>query len=170
MSNKLLKPLMTRYIAFNAIWKGRTLSASMSASRPFSAAVAFVEDREKERKRKNAVFNDEKKRQAKLIPRIEKIEVVLKDVKPEEADVTLVMNKDMSTPFNCAQHIHEMYTKQSVVAELEDGTLWDMHRPLSSDCVLRFRHFTDENPKELNKIFWRSCSFLLGMVSLTFFF
>ena len=96
-------------------------------------------------------------------PRVEKIEVTVKDAKPEPNDVVLLMNKNMSTPFNCAQHIHEMYTVRSVVAEIDDNVLWDMHRPLETNCTLRFRHFIEDDPTAINKIFWRSCSFIMGM-------
>ena len=56
--------------------------------------------------------------------------------------------------------------KQSVVAEV-NGELWDMHRPLETDCSLKFLHFKENNAQQaflVNKVFWRSCSFLLGTV------
>jgi len=46
------------------------------------------------------LFTKEKKRQAESIGRIEKIEVRYTGT-PE--DETLIMNKGISTPFNCAQ-------------------------------------------------------------------
>ncbi|KAI1295614.1 39S ribosomal protein L39, mitochondrial [Halotydeus destructor] len=138
--------------------------------RCFSSAIAEAEkSRDSSKKAKNKLFDDEKKRQSGLIARIEKIEVVVRDVKPEPSEVTLIMNKEMSTPYNCAQHIHERYTKQSVVAELDNGQLWDMHRPIRTDTTLKFRNFRDENPHLVNQVFWRSCSFLLGMVVETAF-
>ncbi|XP_076334115.1 large ribosomal subunit protein mL39-like [Tachypleus tridentatus] len=56
-----------------------------------------------------------------------------------------------------------MLTQQSVLAEV-NGKLWDMHRPLEENCTLRFLHFKTEDPFQVNKAFWRSCSFLLGLV------
>lgn len=56
--------------------------------------------------------------------------------------------------------------KQSIVAEV-NGELWDMHRPLTTDCSLRFINMkvADQHQAALvNKVFWRSCSFLLGAV------
>lgn len=56
--------------------------------------------------------------------------------------------------------------KQSVVAEV-NGELWDVHRPLTSDCTLKFINMkvADQHQASLvNKVFWRSCSFLLGAV------
>jgi large subunit ribosomal protein L39 len=52
------------------------------------------------RHNRNLLFTKEKKRQEENIGRIEKIEVQYKGT-PE--DVTLMMNKGISTPFNCAQ-------------------------------------------------------------------
>ncbi len=47
---------------------------------------------------------------------------------------------------------------------LVDGKLWDMHRPLVSDCNLQLLHFHDDDPFHVNRAFWRSCSFMLGAV------
>ena len=54
--------------------------------------------------KRNEIFEQEKKRQIDMIKRIEKIEVHYKGV-PE--DVTLYLNKDLSTPFNVAQRKQE---------------------------------------------------------------
>lgn len=108
---------------------------------------------------KNDLFNKEKLRQQSLITRIEKIEVSYRGV---PNDVTLMMNKNVSTPFNCAMHMQEFLCQRSVLAEV-NGELWDMHRPLKENCELRLLNF-HTNPQALNKVFWRSCSFLLGLV------
>ena len=129
-----------------------------------SASVSKDLNRDAHKKLANKIFDDERARQANLVARIEKIEVKVKDVKPYD-DMTLIMNKSKSTPYDCAQHIHEEYVERSVVAQLENGQLWDMHRPLEANTTLLLRHFREEDPKEVNKAFWRSCSFLLGMVS-----
>lgn len=52
------------------------------------------------RKYQNEIFDLEKKRQREAVGRIEKIEVRYLGL-PE--DTTLVMNKNLSTPYNCAQ-------------------------------------------------------------------
>nr|CAD7577915.1 unnamed protein product [Timema californicum] len=113
------------------------------------------------KKRRNDLFSQEKSRQHENVGRVEKIEVHYAG-KPE--DVTLVMNKDISTPFNCAQHMSEMLMRRSALA-LVDKTLWDMHRPLESGCQLELLHFKDPDPYHVNKAFWRTCSFLLGAVA-----
>ena len=51
-------------------------------------------------KRRSEMFTKEKQRQIDQIPRVSKIEVQYRGV-PE--DVTLYMNKALSTPFNVAQ-------------------------------------------------------------------
>ncbi|KAK7105835.1 large ribosomal subunit protein mL39-like [Littorina saxatilis] len=117
------------------------------------------------REKRNALFESEKQRQLSLVSRIEKIEVQYKG-QPE--DCTLVMNKNLSTPFNCAMHIEEVVMSRSVLA-LVNGEPWDMHRPLKESCQLHFMHFEDENPTLANEAFWRSCSFMLGYVLETAF-
>lgn len=129
-----------------------------------SASIEQLWERKNLIKKKNELFDKEKQKQKSFIPRIEKIEVRLKDIKPHP-DVTLMMNKSISTPFNCAQHVSELYTQRSIVAFIDEKHYWDMHRPIDRSCTLQFKHFKDANPSEVNKIFWRSCSFLLGMVS-----
>lgn len=111
------------------------------------------------RQMKNDLFNAEKQRQQSLITRVEKLEVKYKGV-PQDA--TIMMNRNLSTPYNCAMHIHEFLCQRSVLAEV-NGKLWDLHRPLTEDCELRLLNF-HTSPGALNKVFWRSCSFLLGMV------
>lgn len=52
------------------------------------------------RRYQNELFDLEKKRQKDIVGRIEKIEVRYLGL-PE--DTTLVMNKNLSTPYSCAQ-------------------------------------------------------------------
>lgn len=39
-----------------------------------------------------------------------------------------------------------------------------MHRPLQNSGTLQLLNFTMNNPSAVNKVYWRSCSFLLGAV------
>jgi len=48
-----------------------------------------------------ALFEKELKRQQSLVTRLEKIEVAYQGL--DNANSTLIMNKGISTPFNCAQ-------------------------------------------------------------------
>ncbi|XP_050415778.1 39S ribosomal protein L39, mitochondrial [Patella vulgata] len=112
------------------------------------------------RRKRNEIFETEKKRQLGLITRMEKIQV---DVKGPPEDCTLIMNKGISTPFNCSMHIQELLVNRSALA-LVNGEPWDMHRPLKEDCSIEFLHFLDEDPRIVNKAFWRSCCLVLGHV------
>jgi len=111
------------------------------------------------RQRRSSMFSEEKERQVNSIPRLEKIEVLYQGV-PEEA--TLILNKDISTPYHVAQHLTEMLCDRSALARLDGDKLWDMHRPLEEDCTIELLHFHSENPFHCNRAFWRSCSLLLG--------
>lgn len=112
------------------------------------------------KKKRSQLFTEEAQRQAALITDVEKIEVQY-DGQPENC--TLIMNKDMSTPYNCAQHMNKMIMERSVLAEV-NGQVWDMHRPLEDNCTLRFLHFRQSDPYYANKAFWRSASVMLGAV------
>lgn len=48
--------------------------------------------------------------------------------------------------------ISELLCKESVLAQLNNETLWDMHRPLEESCTLKFLHFKDPNPKHVNNV------------------
>jgi large subunit ribosomal protein L39 len=60
--------------------------------------------------------------------------------------------------------ISESKCKTAVIALLDNKQLWDMHRPLESSCTLQLLNFRMTDPTSVNKVFWRSCSFLLGAV------
>lgn len=128
------------------------------AFRPISQRWSSTEATTKYR---NELFTMEQKRQREAVGRIEKIQVRYLGL-PE--DTTLVMNKDLSTPFDCAQHLSEHHCKRSVLAIVDNHTVWDMHRPLEDDCTLQLINFTTADPHLANRAFWRSCSFMLGAV------
>ncbi|XP_072288324.1 large ribosomal subunit protein mL39 isoform X2 [Pyxicephalus adspersus] len=111
--------------------------------------------------RRSALFEKEKERQLSLNPLIEKIEVA--HVGKADPGTVFLMNKGISTPYNCAMHLNEWYCAKSVLA-LVDGELWDMYKPLTKSCKIKFLTFKDEDPEEVNKAYWRSCSAILGHV------
>jgi len=51
--------------------------------------------------------------------------------------------------------IQELLMTRSVLA-LVNGQPWDMHKPLTEDCELRFLHFKDEDPSLSNKVYTSS--------------
>nr|ACO15515.1 Mitochondrial 39S ribosomal protein L39 [Caligus clemensi] len=114
------------------------------------------------RKKRNDLFEKELIRQRELVPRVEKITVECYDPMKEK-NVQLRLDKGLSTPFNAAQHIHVSLIERSALATVNDQ-LWDMNRPLEEDSIVKFIHFQQpEDPYHLNKAFWRSCSFMLGV-------
>ncbi|CRL06228.1 CLUMA_CG019062, isoform A [Clunio marinus] len=112
-------------------------------------------------RKRNRIFDFEQKKQRSNVGRVEKIEVRYLGT-PEDA--TMMMNKKLSTPYNCAQHISESKCKTSAVALLNNKILWDMHRPLEDSCTLQLLSFKMNDPGAVNATFWRSCSFFLGAV------
>ena len=46
-----------------------------------------------------------------------------------------------------------------------NGTLWDMHKPLEEESTIELLHFHADDPFHVNRVFWRSCSFMLGKIS-----
>ncbi|BFZ25469.1 hypothetical protein BsWGS_28508 [Bradybaena similaris] len=145
------------------IWRSLHVSRLLQHhSRLFSSQTLTNSD---VRKKRVQLFEKEQQRQLNLVTRVEKIQVKHVGV-PE--DCTLIMNRHLSTPYNCAMHIQELVTTRSALA-LVNGQPWDMHRPLVEDCELKFLHFEDEDPRITNNAFWKSCSFILGHVLETAF-
>ncbi|KAH8019044.1 hypothetical protein HPB51_016144 [Rhipicephalus microplus] len=138
------------------------LTSAEQADKVCSSSVAPNELRltnEALRKKRDALFTAEKERQAALITRVDKIEVQY--LGPME-DCTLIMNKGISTPHDCARHIHESLVQRAAIAEV-DGEPWDMSRPLLQDCQLRLNFYKDPNPYFANKV-WVSSSSYHSMV------
>lgn len=111
--------------------------------------------------RRNVLFNEEKKKQRAAIGRIEKIEV--KYLSPQ-AEATLVMNKNISTPYDCTRHISSSVSAVAALAVV-DGKPWDMNEPLVNDCELKILTMSTPELREVNNAFWRTCSFILGYVA-----
>ncbi|XP_075238370.1 mitochondrial ribosomal protein L39 isoform X2 [Lycorma delicatula] len=132
----------------------RTIFRSRSTASPSANLI-------ESKKRRNDIFNSQIEIQKERIGRIEKINVLYKGL-PKETE--LVLNKYISTPYNVAQHLSQWVVKRGVLALVDDLKLWDMHRPLESDCSVQFLNFDDKDPFHVNKAFWRTCSFLLGAV------
>ncbi|XP_072948234.1 large ribosomal subunit protein mL39 [Epargyreus clarus] len=129
---------------------------------PFIRSLTTAEATE----RRHHLFELEEKRQMENVGRIEKIEVQYKG-NPEHC--TLVMNKGISTPYDCAKHLSEWHMDTSALALLDGAVYWDMHKPLTENCTLELQHFTIAEPQQVNKAFWRTCSLVLGAsVSMAF--
>ncbi|XP_014488210.1 PREDICTED: 39S ribosomal protein L39, mitochondrial [Dinoponera quadriceps] len=113
------------------------------------------------RKRRCQMFDEEKQKQRSQLGRIEKIEVKYQSV---EDEVVLVMNRNISTPHDCARHISESIAKMSAIAFV-DGQVWDMHRPFTGNCELQLVTMQSPRVNAINNAFWRTCSMILGAVA-----
>ncbi|XP_077284516.1 mitochondrial ribosomal protein L39 [Arctopsyche grandis] len=109
--------------------------------------------------KRNHLFSLEKKRQQESVGRIEKIEVRYLGT---PKDVTMFMNKDISTPFDCARHLSLNLVQRSALALIDGSIVWDMQRPLTHSCSLELLNFMINDPTKVNTAFWRTCSFALG--------
>nr|XP_027199386.1 39S ribosomal protein L39, mitochondrial-like [Dermatophagoides pteronyssinus] len=119
---------------------------------------------DKSNRLKNELFDEEKQRQQSLITRFEKIEVNLEKPFPDGEDYVLMMNANISTPHECANHIHQILKQRSALALVNGNEYWDMHRPLVQSCNLTLLHFKHDDCMPVNYAFWRSCSMLLASV------
>lgn len=61
------------------------------------------------------------------------------------------MNKGISTPYNCAQHLTEGHCNRSALALIDGNIPWDMHRPLQESCTLQLLNFIVADPHIVNK-------------------
>ncbi|XP_066589935.1 large ribosomal subunit protein mL39 [Prorops nasuta] len=113
------------------------------------------------KKAKNELFDQELKNQRAAVGRVKKIDVKFDSY---EDEIYLVMNKDLSTPYDCAKHMTEGVTKTSAIA-LVNGEPWDMHRPLTGDCNLKLLTMRTPEVPAVNNAFWRTCSLMLGAVA-----
>ncbi|XP_058835730.1 large ribosomal subunit protein mL39 [Topomyia yanbarensis] len=134
---------------------------SQMIARPQYITSRFFSSKYKMRRSASDLFTEEYQRKKDKIGRIEKIEIRYLGT---PTDTTLVMNRGLSTPYDCARHIGEKYCRYSALALLDNQTPWDMRRPLEESCTLQLLNFTASEPHLVNKAFWRSCSFLLGAV------
>ncbi|KAL8959887.1 MAG: hypothetical protein Q9193_003320 [Seirophora villosa] len=64
-----------------------------------------------------------------------------------------------STPGSFLKHVDKDISSDVVVAKVDGKDLWDLHRPLESDCRISYIPFT--SPEGRN-VFWHSCAHVLG--------
>ncbi|XP_012219502.1 large ribosomal subunit protein mL39 [Linepithema humile] len=113
------------------------------------------------RKRRSQMFDEQKRKQQSELGRIQKVEVKYKSA---EDEVVMQMNRNISTPYDCAKHISENIAKMSAIA-LVDDRVWDMHRPFTNDCELEMVTMNSPRVQMVNYAFWRTCSLILGAVA-----
>ncbi|KAF5280129.1 hypothetical protein FQA39_LY18131 [Lamprigera yunnana] len=125
-----------------------------------SDSCRFLSNTSEDMKRQSKLFYIESKRQKDTLGRIEKIKV---NYIGSSENVSLIMNKHLSTPFDCAKHLGEIVANRSALAVV-NGEIWHMHKPLPDSCNLELLHYNIATPTHVNKAFWRTCSFILGGV------
>ena len=64
-----------------------------------------------------------------------------------------------------AKEISKSLANNALIAQV-DGTLWDMNRPLESDCELKIFTFDSDEGRDT---FWHSSAHILGQVTVYFF-
>ncbi|PIK54625.1 putative 39S ribosomal protein L39, mitochondrial isoform X2 [Apostichopus japonicus] len=135
----------------------RACSRGLKLFRGFSSAVDNY-DATSTVERQNELFDAEKKRQLDFVKRIEKIRV--NHVGPND-ECSLAMNKYLSTPYHVAMHLNDSYVKRSALA-MVNGEPWHMLQPLTEDCDLQFLTMKEEDPDEVNRVFWKASAHMLG--------
>jgi large subunit ribosomal protein L39 len=141
----------------NAISRSQSTSSSLSRSHLTNDEI---------RAHRLRIFGIERQTQMDRIRRVEKVEIDVQD--PIESR-KLLMNKNLSTPYHCAQHLSSVLVNRSCLALIDDKYIWDMNRPLERDCTLKFLHFMEEKCEEQNRAYWRTCSFIIGYLIQTAF-
>uniref|UniRef100_A0A0N5C0J2 39S ribosomal protein L39, mitochondrial n=1 Tax=Strongyloides papillosus TaxID=174720 RepID=A0A0N5C0J2_STREA len=115
---------------------------------------------------KTTLENEKKKNIAKIM-----VNVILPDSEPKK----LIMNKDLSTPLDCAKHINRHFAKNSALclvttpgdkSDSNASNVVSMHTPLTEDeCTLTFLPFNSKQyASEINHAFWRSATLILSAV------
>ncbi|KAF9586640.1 hypothetical protein BGW38_000373 [Lunasporangiospora selenospora] len=141
----------------------RLARASHAASAAFRRVHAFGQLRQSSTafERRAFAFTEEKLRQAASQQRLsgrppQSIEVVLSD------GTINVGASGSTTPLEIAQGISGKLAKNTLIAELNGSTFWDMSRPLAASCQLKFIPFQENNDR-LTDLFWHSSAHVLGM-------
>ncbi|KAI8604662.1 hypothetical protein EDD21DRAFT_365693 [Dissophora ornata] len=105
-------------------------------------------------------FTQEKTRQAEL----------KKDSRTSQSPIEVVLPDGTkkigaagtTTPLEIAQGISGKLAKNTLIAQLNGSTYWDMSRPLEQSCQLELVTFQENNDR-LTSLFWHSSAHILGM-------
>ncbi|KAF9908276.1 54S ribosomal protein L39, mitochondrial [Lobosporangium transversale] len=84
------------------------------------------------------------------------IEILLPD------NIRKIGTAGITTPLEIAQGISGKLAKNTLVAQLNGTTYWDMTRPLEETCQLELIPFQENNDR-LTSLFWHSSAHVLGM-------
>ncbi|KAJ9188000.1 hypothetical protein P3X46_003402 [Hevea brasiliensis] len=126
-----------------------SLATTMAVSHPKGEAYlkAVIEKRIK-------FFESIKSQQLTHLQSLEHdlIKITLADGKVKEG------KRWLSSPMDIAREISKSLAANALIAQV-DGTLWDMNRPLESDCELKIFTFDSDEGRDT---FWHSSAHILG--------
>ncbi|VDL77271.1 unnamed protein product [Nippostrongylus brasiliensis] len=132
----------------------RCASTSKAAVAPISKAEISSE-----------LFDDVQRRVRQHGQTVEKVIITFngKDGTKKE----FLMNKNLSSPYDCAKHINMLLAKRAAVAIVsypgEDARIESMNEPFRDQCEFELVDFqTELYSKAVNKAYWRSCSVALA--------
>ncbi|KAK5967948.1 39S ribosomal protein L39 mitochondrial [Trichostrongylus colubriformis] len=96
---------------------------------------------------------------------IEKILITFKDRDGTKKE--FLMNKNLSTPYDCTKHINLLLAKRAVLAIVsypnKDILLESMSEPFLDECQFEVADFqTEQYAQAVNQTYWRSCSIILA--------
>ncbi|VDO87223.1 unnamed protein product [Heligmosomoides polygyrus] len=96
---------------------------------------------------------------------IEKVLVTYLDKDGTRKDY--LMNKNLSTPYDCAKHVNMLLARRSALAIIsysdQDVRLECMNEAFRDKCQLELVDFqTEQHAQTVNQAYWRSCSVVLA--------
>ncbi|KAF9171230.1 54S ribosomal protein L39, mitochondrial [Mortierella sp. AD011] len=105
-------------------------------------------------------FVQEKTRQAELKKNNSEPQPPIEVILPDGS--TKIGTAGTTTPLEIAQGISGKLAKNTLIAQLNGNTYWDMSRPLEQSCQLELIPFQENNDR-LTSLFWHSSAHVLGM-------
>ncbi|PAV68999.1 hypothetical protein WR25_13909 [Diploscapter pachys] len=94
-----------------------------------------------------------------------------------EKDVTMIMNRNQSTSYNCSLHLNSHLHERSAFAFIRDindrdeliedskALVYGMNTPLTKKCHVQFVEIANlEHVELVNEIIWRSMTFFLSAI------
>uniref|UniRef100_A0A1I7YK14 39S ribosomal protein L39, mitochondrial n=1 Tax=Steinernema glaseri TaxID=37863 RepID=A0A1I7YK14_9BILA len=136
-----------------------TIAASSAAGRRMLSGLTSSSAR-----RRLQMFQEEKARQeGERKATLGKI--VVSTVNAEGNPVELLMNKNLSTGYDCAKQISHFCAQNSALCVRNNVEVIGMNEVLKEECDIDFLDFVKPRlSNEVNDAYWRSCSLTLGAV------
>ncbi|KAK0412057.1 hypothetical protein QR680_006012 [Steinernema hermaphroditum] len=144
-----------------------TIAASSAASRRMLSGLSAVPAR-----RRLQLFKEEKARQD-LERKATLKKIVVTTFNSDGDSIDLLMNKNISTGYDCAKQVSHFCAQNSALCLLRKPSsegyateeILGMNEHLQHDCEITFLDFVKPTlSNEVNDAYWRSCSLALGAV------